>query len=101
MVGNRPEGWKNPFSEGGRMSGVVNADVKEYAFEAGADAMLEAIKKEIDLEDVEAYGSQCGVCKFLFEGICLEECGQQGCYLPKGHEGLHRAKARIYDLPEV
>lgn len=29
-----------------------------------------------------------------------ETCGQNYCYLPKGHDGLHKAKARIYDIGE-
>lgn len=41
----RPEGWENPFTEGGRLSHLQNAPIKEYGFEAGADAMMEGLKK--------------------------------------------------------
>ena len=27
-----------------------------------------------------------------------EKCKQQGCYLSKGHDGLHRAVARVFDI---
>lgn len=39
----RPEGWENPYT--------VNPQLKDYpknAFEQGADAMLEAVCKEIE-----------------------------------------------------
>ena len=38
----RPEGWENPYSEHGA---VLKEMGNEIAFEAGADAMLEAIWK--------------------------------------------------------
>ena len=41
----RPKDLKNPFGDGGHMSGVVNAEVKEYAWEAGADAMLGELRR--------------------------------------------------------
>ncbi|KKK53035.1 hypothetical protein LCGC14_3098820 [marine sediment metagenome] len=39
----RPE---NPFAEGGRLSHLKNADIKEYGFEAGLDAMLQCLKRQ-------------------------------------------------------
>lgn len=43
-------------------------DIYHSAIEAGADAMLTAIRKEIDTEDVKVYGDQCGLClEFLEE----------------------------------
>ncbi len=47
----RPEGWSNPYSElpKGWFGSDTEANIIHYAkqegFEAGADAMLEAIKK--------------------------------------------------------
>lgn len=29
-----------------------------------------------------------------------ERCDEPGCFLPKGHEELHRVMARIYDIEE-
>ncbi len=37
------------------------------AVEAGADAMLEAIRKLINYEDAKVYGSQCMLCKDIFD----------------------------------
>ena len=55
----RPKDLKNPFGEGGHMSGVVNAEVKEYAWEAGADAMLEGLIKNNQLDHIEVRGRKC------------------------------------------
>jgi len=56
----RPEGWENPYkilSDGSEFheglpiyDGSVECDILKYkAFEAGADAMLEALKKPLDI----------------------------------------------------
>ena len=48
----RPEGWKNPYhEETGRVPDEHNAEFQDY--EAGADAMLEGLKKQnVTLPDI-------------------------------------------------
>jgi len=60
----RPKGWKNDSYD----CSVCDTEPEGWsgcgssAYEAGADAMLEAVKKHIDMSDAEAYGSQCCKC---------------------------------------
>ncbi len=61
----RPEGWINPYLQQDERGDFVNSRV----YEAGADAILKAIKEELDLEDVESYGKSCGCCGFLWEEL--------------------------------
>ncbi len=32
--------------------------------------------------------------------IAEEQCEMEHCFLPKGHDGLHKVAARVYDLVE-
>ena len=53
----RPNDWKNPYPK----------YIYEHTdYEDGADAIVKAIKQKIDKLDTEAYGSQCGLCSFLW-----------------------------------
>jgi len=61
----RPNDWKNPYSTPDSKPDMTYV-LKYFAYEDGADAMLEAIKKHIDPEDAKAYGSQCCKCLELF-----------------------------------
>ena len=55
----RPEGWDNPCEEYKKYFGDIEPScVQEheyYSYEAGADAMLDALKKQFDSEHLKAY----------------------------------------------
>jgi len=72
----RPENWRNPYGEyrrGFYDEFQAEETARHDGFEEGADAMLEAIRGEIDVRDTEAYGSQCGCCHFLWDEEELNE----------------------------
>ena len=54
----RPEGFKNPYKK--RTPMYKGISVHYEAFEAGADAMLEGLKKEGEPRHLEC---DCGCCK--------------------------------------
>ena len=74
MANWRPEGWDKIKQTVG--DEILNQeDYIDRLIEFGADAILEGLKKELDVEDIKAYGSQCGMClKFLIpkEAECCE-----------------------------
>ena len=61
--------------------------------------MPEEFKCPIGLDKIH-----CQNCYFSKEGLCdhphsfTDKCEQKYCFLPKGHEGLHQAVARVYDI---
>ena len=80
MMSERPEGWENPLLQQDEKGDFVNSRV----FEAGADAMLEGLKKGgVPVSEVEkwydhkdmyehlkyrvAIGEQCGTLVFIPE----------------------------------
>ena len=60
----RLEGWKNPYSILPEHMEQEYPILPEFtAFEAGADAMLEGLRKEgTKIEDGEIYNSPCQIC---------------------------------------
>lgn len=58
----RPKSWRKDY--GGEWRKIKFLD---ESFENGADAMLLAVSKKIDLENVKAYGQSYGACTFLWE----------------------------------
>lgn len=69
----RPEGWKNPYLVEPHSSVARTSDAPIY--EAGADAMLEAIREEI--EKVENPYLRAGFQYPKEYEFCFERCRQE------------------------
>lgn len=63
MVKYRPEGLYEALARSAFAQEYRNSPA---SIEFVIDAMLEIIRNQIDPESTKAYGSQCGMCKFLF-----------------------------------
>jgi hypothetical protein len=77
----RPEGWENPYPTMQQMR-EFHADKAFFydpqcrnAFDAGADAMLEALKQQFDSEHLESYQTHnmCNGCPGTWVFIPDEE----------------------------
>jgi len=82
----RPDGWENNkkivLYGGGRQTGRAEYSISKASFEAGADAMLEAISNEIEkVEKANPYSKAKLASAEYYEG-----------------EGFHRACQKILAL---
>lgn len=62
----RPKDWKKGIEVRDDEKRYTGTDLNKM-YEAGADAMLEGLKKELDIDDIKAYGSQCLKCLVFIE----------------------------------